>query len=234
MSEPSGSQTVFIPAQPAILVIGEQRIPIDDWPMARSAEDPRDVEIQRPGEQVLAIEPRKRAATFTITRTLVLLGAGLVPSAAGFFYLAAQWWWVWVPISLLCMGGVLFFIRHSLAQLRYIRFDRSTAQFTVEHRSGFRDTRCVDHIYAISAVRAVQLLYNGRYFDEMTTGNSGEPGSYTCKQYCGYELNLILDDPKQPRLHLFSLSDWEWVRQTGQAIGEFLGVPVIDKLYHGP
>ena len=28
-------------------------------------------------------------------------------------------------------------------------------------------------------------------------------------------------------------ADWNWVRQTGQSIGEFLGVPVMDKLYHG-
>ena len=51
--------------------------------------------------------------------------------------------------------------------------------------------------------------------------------------FYGYELNLILDDSHQPRLNLFSLSDWSWIRQTGQVIGDFLGIPVIDKLHHG-
>jgi hypothetical protein len=34
-------------------------------------------------------------------------------------------------------------------------------------------------------------------------------------------------------VNLASLSDWQWIRETGGHIAEFLGVPVIDKLYHG-
>jgi hypothetical protein len=39
--------------------------------------------------------------------------------------------------------------------------------------------------------------------------------------------------PVRPLCWFFSGPDWTWIRQTGRAIGEFLTVPVIDKLYHG-
>jgi hypothetical protein len=35
-------------------------------------------------------------------------------------------------------------------------------------------------------------------------------------------------------MNLASVSDWQWIRDSGNRIADFLGVPVIDKLYHGP
>ena len=62
---------------------------------------------------------------------------------------------------------------------------------------------------------------------------AGEQQTISTREYFGYELNLILDDAEAPRMNLFSSSDWQWVRTMGQTLGEFLGVPVVDKLYHG-
>jgi hypothetical protein len=46
-------------------------------------------------------------------------------------------------------------------------------------------------------------------------------------------LNLVLDDPQVRRVNLLGLSDWRWLRETGESLAAFLKVPVIDKLYHG-
>jgi hypothetical protein len=81
----------------------------------------------------------------------------------------------------------------------------------------------------------VQLLHNGRHtIEERHQG--GAPGggdSYFVRSFHGYELNVVLDGTSPPRLNLLCLSDWKWIRESGQQIGEFLGVPVIDRLHHG-
>src|SRR5437667_190750 len=41
MSDPIRQQPTFIPAQPPMLVVGERRIAIDEWPLARSVEERR-------------------------------------------------------------------------------------------------------------------------------------------------------------------------------------------------
>jgi hypothetical protein len=84
----------------------------------------------------------------------------------------------------------------------------------------------------LASVAAVQLLYNGSHTVTETTGG-GEQQSTTTRRFYGYEMNLVLDDPHRPRVHLYSLADWEWVRATGNRLGAFLGVPVIDRLHHG-
>src|SRR5690348_12265096 len=61
MAEQPGPQAALIPAQPAVLVVGDRRIPIDDWPLARSVEERRSVELRRPSDDVLVIEPKGRA-----------------------------------------------------------------------------------------------------------------------------------------------------------------------------
>jgi hypothetical protein len=55
MSEQTGHQPTLIPAQPAVLVVGDRRISIDEWPLAQSVEERRSVEVNRPSDDVLVI-----------------------------------------------------------------------------------------------------------------------------------------------------------------------------------
>ena len=38
------------------------------------------------------------------------------------------------------------------------------------------------------------------------------------REFDGYELNLVIDNEAAPRVNLASLSDWQWVRETGGRI----------------
>src|SRR5262249_27774373 len=127
---------------------------------------------------------------------------------------------------------LLLVVRDQLSALRWIRFDRDAGHLVIERRVGFRRKPRVDRMYPLESIRAIQLLFTGRHSVTEPQG-AGEQQSTSYREYCGYELNLILDDAKTPRLNLFSFSDWEWIRRAGQLLGEFLAVPVIDKLYHG-
>jgi hypothetical protein len=130
------------------------------------------------------------------------------------------------------LGGALLLVRAHLSSLRWIRLDRKAGQLVIERRVGFRREPRVDRAYPLDSIRAVQLLFTGRHSVSEPQG-AGDQQMISYREFCGYELNLILDDPTVPRLNLFSFTDWEWIRRMGQVIGEFLAVPVIDKLYHG-
>jgi hypothetical protein len=230
MSEPTRPPTSFIPAQPAVLVIGERRLPIDEWPLARSVEERRSVEVGWPADSVLAIEPTKRAGGGILLRLILAFLAGAVPAAIALAFEVPAWLAITVglAIALLFFAGLSF----ELSRLRRVQFDRQAGQLLIQHRRGLRRAFRADHAYPLRSILAVQLLYSGRHSVTEPQG-AGEQQTMSHREYCGYELNLVLEDPHVPRVNLFSLADWEWVRRTGQAIGEFLGVPVIDKLHHG-
>jgi hypothetical protein len=123
-------------------------------------------------------------------------------------------------------------VRGRLRTLRRVRFDRPAGRLVIERRMGFRPEFQEDRSYPLASILAVQLLYNGSHSVTEPEG-AGERQTVSYRAFYGYELNLVLDDPKGPRLNLSSVSDWQWVRQAGQAIGDFLLVPVLDRLYHG-
>jgi hypothetical protein len=78
----------------------------------------------------------------------------------------------------------------------------------------------------------VQLLYGGLYRASIEVGEPGTPGSVYYENYHSYQLNLVFDDRDEPRYNLASHSDWRWMRETGQKLADFVGVPVVDQLCH--
>jgi hypothetical protein len=230
MSEQTGHQAALIPAQPAVLVVGDRRISIDEWPLAHSVEERRSVEVNRPSDDVLVIEPMKRTGAGMIVRTiLVFLGGALPAAIAAAFEVPV---WLSILIGLLVLSFLLMLVRSQLSSLRWIRFDRQAGKLVIERRVGFCRQPRTDRTCPLKAIQAVQLLYSGRHSVTEPQG-AGERQTTSYREFFGYELNLVLDDLQMPRLNLFSLSDWQWIRQTGQLLGDFLAVPVIDKLHHG-
>ena len=78
--------------------------------------------------------------------------------------------------------------------------------------------------------RKIQTV--GPHSESTEIGEPGTPGSVIHQNYHSYQLNLVLDDPKEPRYNLTTHSDWKWMRETGQTLADFLGIPVADQLYH--
>jgi hypothetical protein len=230
MSDQLGQPATLIGAQPAVLVVGDRRIAIDESPLARAVEERLSVKIQRLRDDLLVIEPKKRTGAGIIVHTVLAFLGGALPATVVAAFEAPVW--LSVVIGLAGLSFLVLLLRSQLSQLRWIRFDRQTGQFMIERKVRFRRQRCTDRAFALKAIRAVQLLCNGLHSvtEPQTYGNQ-QASLY--REFCGYELNLVLDDPQVPRLNLFSLSDWQWIRQTGHLIGDFLGVLVIDRLPHG-
>jgi hypothetical protein len=230
MADQIAHQTTVLPEQPAMLVVGGRRILIDEWPLARSVDERCSMEVSRPSGDWLVIRQKKRAGAGLIIQGLLVLLCGALPSAIAAASEAP--WWVSILLGLAMLSFLILMIRGLLSRLRWVRFDRKAGRLVLERRAGFRRERRIDGVYPLTVIKAVQLLHNGRHSVTETQG-AGEQQTVSHREFFGYKLNLLLDSPEQPRLHLFSLADWQWIRQTGQLIGEFLGVPVIDKLYHG-
>ena len=58
-----GNQPVtLIPAQPTTLLVGDRRISVDDWPLARIVDEKRSVEVAGSDDR-LVIEPKRRSGT---------------------------------------------------------------------------------------------------------------------------------------------------------------------------
>src|SRR5262249_46930794 len=147
--------------QPATLVVGDHRLAIDEWPLARSVEERRSVEVRRPNEDLLLIEPKKQTARGIVACYLTAVALGVVPTAMG---QAAEWpWWLSALRGVALASLLVLTIGAQLSRMHRVRFDRQAGQFTVEHKVGFRREWRVERSHAIGAVLAVQLLHNGRH-----------------------------------------------------------------------
>jgi hypothetical protein len=226
MAEAARSQVGYVPPQPAVLVVVGREIPVDDFPIARSVEEFRSVEVVAGGPDELVIGPRPRPL---LTAILFLVGLAIliVPIVVAELLGNGFGWGLGVILGAIAAFGLIF-IRFQLRGLRWVRFDRRSGRVVGERRVGFSPRRVEEWTVPLGSIVAVQLLHNGSHTVSETTEQT-----MNYRRFYGYELNLILGDPDRRRVPLWSLADWQWVRETGNRIGEFLGVPVIDRLQHG-
>jgi hypothetical protein len=231
MAESLPRQATLLPAQPAQLVLGDRHIAVEDWPLAHSVEEGRSsMEVRQTCDDLLVIEPKKRTGISLFFQAALVFLGGVIPGAAAAAFQVP--WQLSILVGVVVIAGLLFLLHVKLSRLRWFRFDRKTGQMVLERRVGFRKRLRVEQARPLNSIQAVQMLFNGRHSVTEQIGE-GERQTSSYREFFGYELNLVLDDPKVPRLNLLSLTDWQWVRETGQSIGNFLGIPVIDKLYHG-
>ena len=230
MPQDAAPQAVVIPARPAMLVVGDRQIPIDEWPLARSAEESRAVEIEATEDGQLVIAPKRRAGAGLVGKALLVLAAGALPAVvAAAVQLPA---WPAAAMSIAFAAGVILFLRGQLASLRRSRFDRRAGRLFIERRVGFRPEWRLERDEPLASILAVQLLFNGRHSVSEPQG-AGDQQTISYREFSGYEMNLILDGPRADRLPLLALADRDWLRRAGLEVGEYLGVPVVDGLDRG-
>ena len=221
----------YTPPRPATLTIAGREIAVEEWPIGGRVEENRGVEVCTETENELVIGPRpgetaKRALFAALAVLAILLPVGLQVIAEEL----PAWVFVLVAAGVFALASVA--VRASLRQQTWLRFDRRAGRLVCEHRVGFSTKRVTQWDLPLEKIVAVQLLFNGSHSVTEPVG-SGEHQSTRSRRFYGYELNLILDDPNRLRMPLHSFSDGQWVRETGNRIGTFLRVPVIDKLQHG-
>jgi hypothetical protein len=228
---------VVVPARPAEIRLGERVIPVPSQPLCRESRRRRDVEFQADDPEILTLAPtcRSRWAGLAMAgfAAALLAVAAAALGILGVLGIPGGGWWGWaflvlsLPLLLLTALVVRNLIRGS-GRPRY-RFDRRTGQLVIDRDRGPWKGYQPDTAYPLSAVLAVQLLYSGYHH----ISHSSAEGPTINEHFYTYEMDLLLDDARVPRLHLTTHGDWQWLRQEGRSLADFLGVPLVDQLYHG-
>lgn len=150
--------------------------------------------------------------------------------------------WVFALIALglavMVLGGIEMFVVLLtvlvLALLAYVYIAAKSSpviapvngQLTLTYgRLGRRRSRPATDILALQLIPGPPLR-NAR--TRQVTGLGGNAGPDP-----SYELNLILDDPHEPRVHFVVGSDLDLVRRSAEAVAALVQVPVLDQIPAG-
>src|SRR5262245_57602620 len=144
MPESLTHPATYIPARPAVLVVGDRQIAIDEWPLARSVDERCSLEIRRPNGDLLTIEPRSRSVAAGIVRFALIVLGGTIPGVVGISVEVP--WWISIGLSLFILIILLLVVRSQLSASRWIRFDRNASHLLIERRVGFRRKPRVDRM----------------------------------------------------------------------------------------
>lgn len=114
---------------------------------------------------------------------------------------------------LLLWGGTFALMGVWLFGPRY-RFDASEGSLTVRH---FWQTRRLP----LAQIRAVQMVDAGWF------GTSDSGADSTAAKFQSYQLNLVVDDPQEPRVFVAYNSDFTDMARKAGILADFLGVPLL-------
>jgi hypothetical protein len=235
MSQPS--TPIVIPSQPARLQIGDREIPLPTQPLSYVSQNRRQVELLTGDRDCFILMPLPRSAwPVWLFGIMLAVPVGLCWVFGGMALLAGRWWLAlfFLLVSILPLGIAVLIARDALYGKgpQRFAFDRRKGELTICRRRGLRKEYEPEAIRRLSDIAAIQLLYSG-YHSLVHTWDSGGSGGTMSEQFYTYEMNLVFWDAQQPRMHLCTHSDWEWMREMGQKLAQFLRVPVVDQLCQG-
>lgn len=133
-------------------------------------------------------------------------------------------WACFSGVPLLILIGALIHPFFKAGPLQY-RFDKQARLMTVQRCYGFSKNPKLMATYGLDDVVALQLLF--RYYKAVQAGIKVD--SLKKKSY---EMNMVFRNAHPPRINLAVHADWQWMRQAGARLGEFLELPVVDQLCH--
>jgi hypothetical protein len=224
------------PPEPARLRIGDREIPVPPHPMSRESRKSRHIKFVITEPDLCVFDPLPAAQWGTSAFAAVLCAAAGFVGFMGIMWVRdGGWAGIIFGIALLAAGFALlaFFcvviesIVRGKGPLRFT-FDRANGKLIIDCRHGLSKDYHVDSTCKLSDIIGIQLLYSGYHHISHTSDHVQMDD-----QFYTYELNLVLSDAEQSRLHLCTHSDWKWMREVGQKLSDFLRVPVVDQLYHG-
>lgn len=192
------------------LKVGSRKVHVETTPLPVGGSNFRDKTLVRPRERVLVLKPSRGMRLVAVL--FLLLGA--VPLALGTAFLLQR---RFEPVGnwVLLGFGVVFSVSGLLLLLlpRRLEFDLDRGQLT-QRRCGFARRR------PLTDVLAVQLINGGWHTSRNPHG--GQTSYFT------YQLNLVLDDDRQPRLNLTNHTDWDSTWRSASDLAAFLGVTLMD------
>jgi hypothetical protein len=232
MNQPSSA--IVIPSQPARLQIGDREIAVPAQPMSRESRNRRQVELLTGDPDCLVLMPLSRSAWMAWLFGLMLIGIVVFLFVEG----GKQIWagelvggLVILAFSIPFLVLMVLIARSTLYGKgpQRFQFDRQKGELIIDRRRGFSKQYQLQATRSLTGIAAIQLLYSG-YHSIVQTFDGGPT---TREQFYTYEMNLVFSDSQQSRLHLCTHADWKWMRETGQKLADFLGVPVVDQLCQG-
>ncbi len=224
------------PPEPARLRIGDREIPVAPHPMSRDSRKSRHMEFVVTEPDLCVLAPRRTSQWGTSVLALVLCAlAGFAGFMGVMIVRDGGWAGIIFGVGFLAAGlALLAFIYLVIKSIvrskgppRY-NFNRANGKLIIDCRHGLGKDYHVESTCDLSDLIGIQLLYSGYHHISHTSDHA-----QTDDQFYTYEMNLVLSDAEQSRLHLCTHSDWKWMREIGQKLSDFLRVPVVDQLYHG-
>lgn len=134
-------------------------------------------------------------------------------------------WAFFAGIPLLILVGALIYPLFKAGEPQF-RFERETRLMTVQRCYGLSKNPRLLATFSLDDVVALQLLF--RYYKAHQAGVAMDQFK---KQ--NFEMNLVFRNVHPPRVNLAVHSDWRWMRQAGNRLGEFLDLQVVDQLCQG-
>jgi hypothetical protein len=194
--------------QPVTIRVGCRTVAVDGSPLEAATANFRTATLVEPAAGRLDLRPSWGLRLFGLAFALL----GLIP----FGILYGVGFDDSLALCLLTGIGVLF-VAVGLLLLLFgfrARFDLNNGEVTYGY-PGFRRTR------PLADILAVQLIFGGWHSstDELS--------------YQTYQLNLVLDDPAQPRACLTNHANLSWTRWAAARLADFLDVPLLDQLPPG-
>lgn len=225
-----------IPPDPARLRIGDREIPVPPHPMSRDSRKRRHIEFVVTEPDLCVLTPLPTSLWGSTFVALVLCVLAAVTSFFAVTILkddgrAGIIFGVVLSAVSVALLSVLYVVIKGIfrgkGSLRY-SFDRASGTLLIDCRHGLAKEYRVESTFKSSDIVGIQLLYSGYHHISRSSDQC-----QTNEQFFTYEMNLLLSDPEHSRLHVCTHSDWQWMRDVGHKLSEFLGVPVVDQLFHG-
>lgn len=176
---------------------------VDTTPLRALASTGASHTLVRPRDSLLILKPIRVVPVVGCILGLVLLLVGLgIALRSGH---PAAWF----------VGGIGLVITAAFSALvlftRGFTFDREGGTYLVRRFGSSRRN-------PLDQIRVVQLIPGGWH------GSGDRPKFYT------YQLNLVLNDPEEPRLNLTNTSNWEETWRIASELADFLEVPLLDRV----
>jgi hypothetical protein len=170
---------------------------------------------------------------------LLIVGAALTLPAYWAVSALTSGSWAEMAIALLVEVGLIALLVLAVLAVastgRWVTVDRRHDLLTISKRPfGWRRPPRVVETRPLRDIAAVQLVYGGVAEEVLGPSPYDDRSPPITQRYDWYEFNLVFRDSTVPRMSLASGPDWVWMRQAGREVAEFLGVPLLDQLYHGP
>lgn len=196
--------------------------------------------LVEPWQGLLIVKPNWRERLNGLF--VALFGAGLVFAGCipwlGFAW-RGKWGWqevLWacfalifglVAVVLVLIGPILVLMGLlAVLDLRSYRFDVGSGTLSYG-MPGRRRSRPLEQVLAVQIVRHGKTRHAHPSGGGIRVFRRGEE-ALERPTYARYQLNLVLDDPAQPRLSLSDHGDLNWTWEAATKLANSLGVPLVD------